>query len=254
MGKDSIYKTFAVAACVCIVCSIIVAVTATMLKGKQEQNKLLDKQLNVLRAAGLVESNANPGNAKVAELFADIDQVVVDLDKGETVKDVDPQKIDDSDVSVISGDNDIAGIKTRPNKVVVYLVKGENQQLETIVLPIYGRGLWSTMYGFLAIKSDLKTVANLVFYDHGETPGLGGEISNPAWAGKWSGKTALNDTVVRVISIIKGNVDPSDVNAAEKVDGISGATLTCKGVNQTVEYWLGSNGYGKYLKNLKEGK
>ncbi|MDO5580631.1 MAG: Na(+)-translocating NADH-quinone reductase subunit C [Planctomycetia bacterium] len=251
MGKDSIVKTFAVAAGLCIICSIIVSAAATTLKARQQENKELDKQLNVLRAAGLVEVRENPGSAKIKELFAKVDQVVVDINTGKTEEKADPAKINAKDASALTGTDDLAGIKSRPNKAVVYIVKGADKKPETIVLPIFGRGLWSTMYGFLALKGDLKTVANLTFYDHGETPGLGGEISNPSWTGKWSGKTALADSVDPVIRIIKGNVDPSDPNAAQKVDGISGATLTGNGVNHTIDFWLGKNGFGPWLKNLK---
>lgn len=251
MGKDSIVKTLTVAAGLCIVCSIIVSVAATTLKARQLENKELDKQLNVLRAAGLVEARENPGSAKVKELFAKVDQIVVDLNTGQTIEKTDPSKIDANDTSALGTANDLAGIKKRPNKAVVYIVKGADQKLETVVLPVYGRGLWSTMYGFLALKGDLKTVANLTFYDHGETPGLGGEISNPGWTGKWSGKTALTDTADPVLRIIKGNVDPSDPKADQKVDGISGATLTGNGVNHTIDFWLGKNGFGLWLKNMK---
>ncbi|MDD3586766.1 MAG: Na(+)-translocating NADH-quinone reductase subunit C [Thermoguttaceae bacterium] len=256
MEKDSIFKTFAVALGVCVVCAIIVSVAATVLKPLQEKNKLLDKQTNVLRAAGLVDMKASVSAAEVAELFKKISPVVVDLATGDIVKDAKPAQIeaDESNTVAIPANDDVAGIKSRPKQVVVYVVKDASGKPETIVLPVYGRGLWSTMKGFFGIKGDLQTVKNLTFYDHGETPGLGGEISNPVWVHHWNDKKALDERGNPVITIIKGNVDPTSPQADSQVDGISGATLTCRGVNHTMQYWLGDSGFGKYIKNLKEGK
>lgn len=256
MEKDSIIKTFAVALGVCVVCAVIVSVAATVLKPLQEQNKLLDKQTNVLRAAGLVDMKASVSGAEVRELFGKISPVVVDLETGKVVPKADVAKVEAAEGNsvAIPASADVAGIKSRPKQVVVYIVKDGQGSAETIVLPIYGRGLWSTMRGFFGIKGDLQTVKNLTFYDHGETPGLGGEISNPSWVRRWSDKKALDDRGNPIITVIKGNVDPSSPQAINQVDGISGATLTCRGVNNTMEYWLGDSGFGKYIKNMKEGE
>ena len=70
----------------------------------------------------------------------------------------------------------------------VFLVKAESGDLSRVVLPIYGRGLWSTLRGFVAVEKDLRTVAGLTYSEHGETPGLGGEVENPSWKAKWPGK------------------------------------------------------------------
>ncbi len=254
MKKDSIAKTFAVAAGLCVICSIIVSAAATSLKSIQLENKLVDKQLNVLRAAGLVESTVNPGTAKVKELFKSVKSVVVDLEKGEAVKDADPNKIDPNDVLTMTPEMNIAGLDSakRPNKMVAYQAEKDGQTI--YVLPIDGRGLWSMLHGFISLKSDLKTIVNINFYDHGETPGLGGEISNPSWTAKWTGKEAFDAAGHPVISVIKGSVSIDDPEAKYKVDGISGATLTGNGVNNTVVFWLGKNGYGPYLKNLNKDK
>ncbi|MDO4586020.1 MAG: Na(+)-translocating NADH-quinone reductase subunit C [Planctomycetia bacterium] len=250
--KDSIFKTFAVAFGLCIVCSVIVSVAAVSLKPKQDENKQLDKQINILRAAGLVDAKESPNAAQVKDLFSQIESVVVNIETGDAVADVDTQNVDPKNVTKLPKDQDPAGIGSRPNEAVVYLVK-ENGVIQTIVLPVFGRGLWSTMYGFIALKGDFKTVANLTFYDQLETAGLGGEIANPKWTQKWIDKTAVDDSGKPVIKVIKGNVDPASPNANEQVDGISGATLTGNGVTKTVEYWLGENGFGPYLNKLRSG-
>ncbi|MBR5415092.1 MAG: Na(+)-translocating NADH-quinone reductase subunit C [Thermoguttaceae bacterium] len=258
MGKDSIFKVFGVAAGVCLVCSILVSLTATSLKEKQKENMLLDKQVNVLKAAGLVELAAKPSAAEVKDLYSKIEPIVVDTKTGETVEGVDPEALDiqrqlkdPAASSEIPAKADIAGIKRVPNESVVYLVKDDAGKVSSVVLPVYGRGLWSTLYGFLALNSDLATVKNLTFYQHGETPGLGGEVQNPDKMAKWSGKTAYGPDGKPAVHFKKGTVSADDPNARYEVDGFSGATLTCNGVNNTVSYWLGENGFGPLLAKLK---
>ncbi|MBQ3454431.1 MAG: Na(+)-translocating NADH-quinone reductase subunit C [Thermoguttaceae bacterium] len=253
--KDSILKTFTVATLLCIVCSVLVAMTATGLKPNIEKNALLDKQLNVLRAAGLAAAGEKISAARAAELFGQIEQVVVDLASGTAAPDADPAKVDlaaqlkDPNGSVaLAASDDPAGVKRLPNEMVVYLVRGADGALGKVVLPIYGQGLWSVMYGFLTLEGDLKTVADLSFYDHGETPGLGGEISNPSKMGKWSGKSAFDESGKPAVHFVKGTAAPDD---PYQVDGLSGATLTSNGVNRTVDFWLGERGYGRYLATLK---
>jgi Na+-transporting NADH:ubiquinone oxidoreductase subunit C len=120
------------------------------------------------------------------------------------------------------------------------------------VLPVHGYGLWSTMYGFVALKSDLNTVAGLGFYEHGETPGLGGEIDNPRWKGSWPGKKVYQGDDV-ALSLIKGTVDTSRAGSEYQVDGLAGATLTSRGVTNMVHFWMGEQGFGPFLTNLKAG-
>jgi Na+-transporting NADH:ubiquinone oxidoreductase subunit C len=145
---------------------------------------------------------------------------------------------------------DIANIKRRPKFMPVYFVKNGNT-LQKIILPIYGKGLWSTLYGFLALNSDAKTIAGITFYQQGETPGLGGEITNPRWQKLWQGKLAFKTNGKVAISVIKGVVRPNAPEAIYQVDGLSGATLTSRGVNNLVHYWLSNDGYGSFLKRLK---
>ena len=248
MNNESIFKTFGVATGVCVVCAIIVSFSSVALKGLQDQNKLLDKQVNVLKAAGLVPTDGKATKAEVAEKFKTAEIVVVDLATGAVVADADPNKVesDKTNVVALTPEQDVAKIKTAPKQAVVYRFNDETGALKTLVLPISGTGLWSRMNGFLSLNADLTTVAGIVFYDHGETPGLGGEISNPVWTAKWNGKTALDETGAPVVKVVKGYA------AGEtEVDGISGATLTCNGVNGTIDFWLGPNGYGPYLKTLR---
>ena len=188
MEKDSIFKVFGVAALVCVVCSILVSLTATTLKPKQAEHALLDKQVNVLKAAGLVELSANPSATEIKEKFSKIEPVVIDTLTGETTEgepdklDIETQLKTPALSNEIPAKSDIAGIKKRPNQSVVYLLKDDSVKLSSVVLPVYGRGLWSTLYGFLSLDADLETVKNLTFYKHGETPAWGERSKIPT---KW---------------------------------------------------------------------
>jgi Na+-transporting NADH:ubiquinone oxidoreductase subunit C len=105
----------------------------------------------------------------------------------------------------------------------------------------------------LALESDLQTVAGIGFYEHAETPGLGGEIDNPNWKRSWIGKQAYRSGE-RSISVIKGKADLSRPEGQYQIDGLAGATLTTRGVNNLVQYWLGSNGFQPLISYLKSGE
>jgi Na+-transporting NADH:ubiquinone oxidoreductase subunit C len=192
-------------------------------------------------------------------LFKQIDSKVVDLDTGQYVDDVDPDKFDERKAAKdpkqsekLDAKQDIAGIKRRSKLRIVYF-KRDGDKLQRVILPVYGKGLWSTMYGFIALDADLNTIKSFGFYDQAETPGLGGEIDNPTWKKGWVDKIAFNDQGEPVITVIKGRVDKSSPQASHQIDGLTGATITCKGVAKLVQFWLGEEGYGPLLKRLKTG-
>jgi Na+-transporting NADH:ubiquinone oxidoreductase subunit C len=135
----------------------------------------------------------------------------------------------------------------------VYLIRGPTGELTRIILPVHGYGLWSTMYGFLALEADGETVAGVQFYDHGETPGLGGEIDNPNWQARWVGKRVFDEQGELRIRVVKGPVRPEDPDAPYEVDAISGATLTSEGVGRMVRFWLGEQAFGPYLERVRRG-
>ena len=150
----------------------------------------------------------------------------------------------------LSGANDIALIKRRERFTTVYMVE-QDGQIEALILPVRGYGLWSTLHGFVALKSDLNTVVGLGFYQHAETPGLGGEVDNPKWKALWPGKTLFDDAGKPIIEIVKGGVDPSSAQAGHQVDALAGATLTSNGVDHLLQFWLGEQGFGPYLAKLR---
>jgi Na+-transporting NADH:ubiquinone oxidoreductase subunit C len=256
--KDSPLGTLTVAAVLSLVCSIAVSGAAVLLKPAQERNKALALKKEVIRVAGLLE----PG-VDVATLFERRVQTrLVDLAKGAYVTDVDPDTYDyreaarNSNASeAVPPEQDIARIKRRADYAPVYLVHA-GERLETVILPLHGYGLWSTMYGLLALAADGRTVRGVTFYEHGETAGLGAEIENPRWQALWKDKLATDESGAVRFRLVKGGVKHSDPTAPYSVDAISGATLTSDGVTNLIRYWLSDQGYGPYLARLRgqEGK
>lgn len=254
-AKDSISKTLTVTVLLCVVCSVVVSAAAVLLKPQQVSNKELDRKTNILAAAGLNE----PGKS-VDELFAQITTKIVDLETGKFTDAVNAATYDAAKAAKdparsikLDRSADIASIKRQARYMPVYLVQN-GDQIEKIILPVHGYGLWSTLYGFLALEGDLNTVVGLGFYSHAETPGLGGEVDNPAWKALWPGKQVYAEgSMEPELHLIKGNVNQALPEAVHQVDGLSGATLTSNGVSNLVKFWLGENGYAPFLANLRAG-
>lgn len=254
-SNDTVKKTVMVALSLCIVCSVIVSTAAVLLKPAQVANKEQDFKRNILAAAGLLQEGIS-----VDKQFEAVTTKVVDLREGVFTDEVNPEEYDQRTAAKhptmseeIGVGQDIAGLGRRENFAEVYFID-DGKGGEIVVLPVKGYGLWSTLYGFIALESDLNTVVGLGFYEHAETPGLGGEVDNPAWRALWEGKKVYTDEGEVGLSVIKGSVDANTPNAEYKVDGLSGATLTSRGVDNLIEYWMGENGYQTFLTNLENGE
>jgi len=106
------------------------------------------------------------------------------------------------------------------------------------------------MYAYVALDADLNTIRGISFYEHGETPGLGGEIENPNWQAGWKGKRVYDADDAVVLQVVKsGKTD--GVSAEHRIDGISGATMTGNGVSAMLQFWFGENGFGPLLQTLQ---
>lgn len=249
LPADSPARAFAIVIAVCVVCSVLVSSAAVVLAPVQKANALRIQQRQILQAAGLYDPSAG-----VEQQFTQVTPRMVDLATGDYVETGDPVDFDVAAESrrpgsstVVPEEADIAKIRRRPEAMPVYLVERDGQ-VETVVLPVHGYGLWSTMYGYLALEGDGRTVKGITFYQHGETPGLGGEIDNPSWQAKWTGKEAVGDDGRVLIQVVKG--EPRGEGVEHQVDGLAGATLTARGVENLARYWLGEQGFGPYLARL----
>ncbi len=279
MQRDSISNTFIVAASLCLICSLLVSAAAIQLKPRQDKNSELYRKRNVLDVAGL-ERKAVESAGGVERVFSErVTDLIVDLRTGDeapaalvaAMKADGPANANLTEAGAIAKYNplrvaknskspsqnkdlatpfenkkeDLAGIGAgRENFAHVYVYRASSESEAVYIFPIRGLGLWSTLHGFVALKDDLKTVAGITFYEHGETPGLGGEIENPNWKAKWPGKQVFGNGPDVELKVIKGTADPADTHA---IDGLSGATITSNGVSNIVKFWLGPKGFGPFI-------
>ena len=230
----------------CVACAVIVSVTAVSVRPEQNLNIENEKKLKILAAAGIVTD-------EVEKEFSNIETLYVDFVSGQLVQvenNYDHIKASASaqSSSIVPKDQDIAILKRRENIAPIYVWYTEEEQIQKVVLPIRGYGLWGTLYGYISLDSDLNTVKGIEYYDHKETPGLGGEVDNPDWKSDWDGKKVYDSSGKVILYVTKG---PSSEDY--EIDGISGATLTSNGVTNMIRYWLGENGYGPVLQKLREG-
>jgi Na+-transporting NADH:ubiquinone oxidoreductase subunit C len=243
------------ATAVCVVCAIAVSSAAVALRGRQDTNAALDKQRNVLVAAGLAKDGEKLDAAEIEKRFGPIQQVAVNVETGEEVPDFDVATYDQrkaaADPSTSRPAPKNPALVTRiPEYAIVYQLKDAAGALELVILPIEGKGLWSTLYGFVALGPDLNTVKGITFYEHKETPGLGGEVDNPRWKGLWPGRKIYGEDGTPRLEVIKGQAGTPEEDPY-RVDGLAGATMTARGVSYLVDFWLGEEGFAPYLDRLR---
>ncbi|MCK5579736.1 MAG: NADH:ubiquinone reductase (Na(+)-transporting) subunit C [Candidatus Omnitrophica bacterium] len=237
MMKSSNRYTFMFALIVCVVCSFSLAAVSEGLREKKELNEVLDIKKNILKAVALkdpVDPKAKP--QEVLKIYTDkIEEIVIDT-KGQIVKGKKPEDI-----------------KEGRDLMPLYIYKEDGNVL-AYCFPIEGKGLWSTLYGYFALEPDATTVRGMTFYKHGETPGLGAEIEKEWFLKNFKGKQIwdLSKGTLTPVVIVKGKV--ADTVPEEQrfyhVDGISGATMTCKGVNAILKHWI--NKYEAYFSRIRK--
>lgn len=248
--KNSISNTIKVATAVCLVAAIIVSTAAVTLRPQQEENRNAFRQLNVLQAAGMYERGMD-----VAAAFERIERRFIEFESGEYAdldSSFDPIRAARDPARSRSLEQDPAGIGRQPLHGEVFLARNEQGELTRVILPVHGYGLWSTMYGFIALEPDLNTISGISFFEHGETPGLGGEIENPSWQDNWVGTRLRNPEGELVFRVDRGRTPEGVPDADYRIDGLSGATITANGVQAMVRFWFGEQGYGPYLRRLSQ--
>lgn len=242
-------RTLLVALAVCLVASIAVSLTTQFLRSKQIANQENFKRVNILQSAGLYQ----PGIAPEVQ-FEALSREYVNLSQGQIVEienyDVSAALKDPAQHRVLAKNEDIASIRRLENIAEVYVLYDERGVTpKRVILPIRGYGLWSTLYGFIAIDVAEKSVYALSFYQHAETPGLGGNVDKPSWKALWRGKRLYDEVGDFALKVVKGKASEG---SAYEVDGLSGATITTRGVDNLVRFWLGPEGFDPYLQNIFE--
>ena len=214
---------------VTVVLGTMLSFTKDSVKDLQDQNLKADVQKTILRSLNFDESLLLT-NESIEETFkSSIDAKCVNIE-GDIV-DCNIEEVD---------------IEKNEDTLPIY-IRMDNDEVQWIALPIAGKGLWSTIFGYIALNPDTDSVLGIQFYKHGETPGLGGEVEK-----KWFTDNFVNhpfkqpngeiqyipkkirDKSGKIVSIkvVKGGVDYSESNTSSihQVDGISGATVTADGV------------------------
>ena len=267
--KNSLGNTIFIAFAVCLVCSLLVSTAAVVLKPLQDANVLNDRNKNILLATGDYKAEDLASAETVSKIFGEkIEDRIIDLATGEDVtseywgeltSDAERAeavaKFDQFKASKKSGsgplegqklDTDPAGIKNLENRSHVYVYTDDTGE-KKYIFPIRGYGLWSTLKGFVALESDLKTIAGLTYYEHKETPGLGGEVDNPSWKAQWTQEKYVYDDAGEVkISVVTPQATSYD-QQHYKVDSLSGATITSRGVENMLRFWMGEQGFKKFI-------
>lgn len=255
MAEEHPLKPFYSVLVLAFACSTLVALAAVGLKPMQDANKSLDQKKNILSAAGIYDASRD-----IDDQFSIIDTRIVDLSSGELVANetLDPASFDqlgsalkEDTGSAVDKADDIAGIKRKENFSLVYLVK-KDDSVDQIVLPVRGKGLWSTMYAYVAVDGDLSTIRGVSFYEHGETPGLGGEVENPRWQSGWRDKQLYDDTGDLSVAVVKSGTQVKPEDQAYQIDGLSGATITTQGVDNLMQFWFGDHGFKPFFDQIRE--
>jgi Na+-transporting NADH:ubiquinone oxidoreductase subunit C len=254
MAEENAAKPFYSVLVLAFVCSALVAGAAVGLRPMQEANRVLDRKKNILYAAGLFNESKS-----IEEMFTPIETRIVELSTGKFVPEetIPPDSykqlkaaLSDETGRRLTNDEDIARLRRLEKYSLVYLVR-DGERTEQIILPVRGKGLWSTMYAYVALDGDLTTIRGVSFYEHGETPGLGGEIENRRWQAGWQGKKVYNDSGKMDLKFAKGKAATEEPARSYQIDGLSGATLTTKGVNSLMEFWFGDHGFKPFFTQLK---
>ena len=254
MAEENALKPFYSVLVLAFVCSALVAGAAVGLRPMQEANRVLDRKKNILYAAGLFKENKT-----IEEMFTPIETKIVELSTGKFVPEetIRPESykqikaaLSDETGRKLTNEEDIAKLRYLEKYSLVYLVK-DGDRTEQIILPVRGKGLWSTMYAYVALEGDLTTIRGVSFYEHGETPGLGGEIENRSWQAGWQGKKVYNASGEMDLKFVKGKAAEEEPSRSYQIDGLSGATLTTNGVNSLMEFWFGDHGFKPFFTQLK---
>ena len=283
VNKDSITNTFQVAGALCVVCSLMVSATAIGLRETQQNNVVLDKKKNILQVAGFSAEEVKAMDAaKIESFFArgdqdaekdngneiEISDIVVDLTTGDTITEEQLKEKISQDTVISSYDQEkqakkvkeglavnmdvsLIGLKEHERFSHVYIVRNRKKdEISRYVFPVKGKGLWSTLFGYIAVDASFQQIEGLTFYKHAETPGLGGEVDNPKWKKLWEGRMIYDEAGdLAKEYVVKGTTPADNPNA---VDGLSGATITSKGVSNLVRFWLSDEGFGKFMEQATE--
>ncbi len=251
MEKSNRY-TFIFVTVISLIAALILSLASQLLKDRQRINIETDMKKNILASVGLMDGGIcmTPEGRAAGECTTvqccyekNIRSLIVDF-KGSTAG----GSLRAEDISVTDELN--KPVKDRRYPVFIRM---EGNSVKAYCIPLIGKGLWSTLLGYMALKPDLNTVTGITFYKHGETPGLGAEIETDWFLNSFRNKKILNSRGELVaVTVVKGKANPASPDFVHQVDGISGATLTCNGVNDLIKKNLSA--YEPYFSRIRRSK
>jgi Na+-transporting NADH:ubiquinone oxidoreductase subunit C len=258
MNNDSPVKAFMVVLLTALVCSSLVSAAVIVLRPIQLNNQMVERSRNIIKLTGLVEEGVTPGDEEMLELYRGMEVKILDIDQAEFNSDLDPLSFDpyrtvnnpELGVDIPTG-QDVASLGRRSRFAPIYKVLREDGELDRLILPVHGTGMWSTIYGYIALESDLNTIAAITFYEQSETPGLGDQIMRPEWQALWQGRQIYDQEGDLRFAINPGKVEPGSSTWLYEVDALTGATVTADAVTAIIHYWFGPHGYRNFLDNLR---
>jgi Na+-transporting NADH:ubiquinone oxidoreductase subunit C len=236
-------KTIGFAAAVCLVCSLLLSVVYSTLREEQEANKANEIKVKVLSVLGLevVDQKGRQikTNEEIVEMFtSQIEGMVLD-GNGKMVEDVSMGTLTSADIN--ERDKETGLKKYYP----LYVYNDSATGKKKYAIHMSGMGLWSVVKAYMAMNSDLETISGMVFYDHAETPGLGGEIEKEFFQSQFEGKKMYREGELQEFDIIKPGLETDDFC----ISGITAATMTCKGVKAFINKDF--KVYSKYFATIR---
>jgi Na+-transporting NADH:ubiquinone oxidoreductase subunit C len=219
-----------------IIVAAILSTAATILKPMQDENEEIAKIQSILMSVK-VESTKENAKEIYKKMIGSENELVVDnqgnILEGENAFAINMQKEAKEEID--------------KRRLPVFIANLENGQ-KAYILPLSGKGLWGPVWGYIAIKDDLRTVIGATFDHKSETPGLGAEINKEPFSDQFIGKAIFDeDYNFTSIKIVKGGAKEGDMHG---VDAISGGTITSNGVSDMLyDCMIGYKSYFEKIKN-----
>ena len=258
MNKDSPRNAFFVVMVTALVCSSLVSAAVVVLRPIQLNNQMLEQSRNIMQLTGLLPADQVIDDEDMLELYKSLDIRIINIDEADYVDEIDPVTfntrlaLNDPDLSVaIPSELDLASLGRRTRFTPVYMI-WDDDGLDRVILPVRGNGMWSMLYGYIALEPDFNTISGMTFYEQNETPGLGDQITHGHWLEQWQGRQIYDDAGNLRFRINEGVVQPGSTASQFEVDALTGATVTGDAVTSMVHYWFGPHGYQGILLALRD--
>jgi Na+-transporting NADH:ubiquinone oxidoreductase subunit C len=253
VDRDSAARALGVAFAVAFVCALLVSSTTVLLRPVQRAN------MEAARIMQLVQEALPKAGAGLQA--SDLEAHVIELADGRIDPGLEPADFDaeyaasQPETSIeIPREQDLARLRRRALHAPVYLVRGTNRAIDTIILPVSGRGYQSILRAWLVLDGNATRVRSLNIYEQGETPGVGSRVEDPEWLSQWRERPIYDSDGVVRIGVATRAGDEAGPYAEYFVDGISGATRSARGIDGMVRFWLGDFGFGPFLQRVRDGE